>query len=334
LATAHESSESRSGSRIVVVIALFGNLVIACSKFVAAWMTGSSAMLSEGVHSLADTANELLLLYGLKRAQVPATVDHPFGHGREVYFWSFIVALLIFAVGAGVSFYEGVHRLMSPQPVRQVWATFAVLGVSFFFEGISWTAALRRLKRTKGDKGYIHAMRSSKDPTVFTVLLEDSAALLGLVIAFVGIALAAATGRSEFDAAASIGIALLLCATSYFLARETKALLIGERAHSHVQASLVRIAQGHPSIAHVNGVITAQLGPDQVLAALSAEFEDELRTPQIEACVEELEAKFKEAHPEIVAMFIKPQQHSVWVERRARLERAESASADTGTPPT
>jgi len=273
----------------------------------------------------------MLLLHGLKRARAPATVEHPFGQGREVYFWSFIVALLIFAVGAGVSFYEGVHRWLSPQPVKHVWANFAVLGVSFVFEGISWTAALRRLNQTKGDKGYIQAMRSSKDPTVFTVLLEDSAALVGLILAFAGIALAAATGRSEFDAAASIAISLLLCATSYFLAGETKALLIGERAHSHVQRSLEQIARSHPAIAQVNGVLTAQLGPDHVIAALSAEFDDELKTPQIEACVEELEAKFKQAHPEIVSVFVKPQKHAVWLARREKLEAASKGEPDDRT---
>lgn len=322
---AKEGSESRT----VVIIALIGNAGIACAKFVAAALTGSSAMLSEGVHSLADTANELLLLHGLKRASAPATVDHPYGHGREVYFWSFIVALLIFALGAGVSFYQGVHRLLSPEPVSHVWANFAVLGVSFFFEGISWTAALRRLNRSKGAMGYLAAIRSSKDPAVFTVLLEDTAALLGLIVAFAGIGLAAATGRSEFDAAASIVIALLLCVTSFLLARETKALLIGESALPQVQRSLARIARENRAIAQVNGIITTQLGPDHVLAALSAEFEDELTSPQIEACVEELEIAFKKSHPEIVAVFIKPQKHSVWAARRAKLAASDDPATDT-----
>jgi cation diffusion facilitator family transporter len=313
---------SKSENRTVVIIALAGNLVIAASKLAAAWMTGSSAMLSEGVHSLADTANEWLMLHGLKRANAPPNIEHPLGRGREVYFWSFIVALLIFALGATVSFYEGVHRWFSPKPVSHMSMNYAVLAISFLFEATSWGAALRRLRKTKGNRGYLDAMRRSKDPTIFTVLLEDSAALVGLVIAFIGITLAAATGRSEFDAAASVLIAVVLCITSFFLARETKALLIGEPAQPHVQASLMAMAERDPAVSHANGIITAQLGPDHVLAALSAEFEDHLNTPEIEACVQRLEAQFKSAHPEVIAVFIKPQTRTVWTSRRAILAEA------------
>jgi len=306
-------------NRTVVLIALAGNGLIAASKFVAAAFTGSSAMLSEAVHSVADTANEGLMLYGLKRAQKPPTLEHPFGQGREVYFWSFIVALLIFVVGAGVSFYDGISHWLNPRPTAHVFANYVVLAVSCVFEGISWGAAVRRIRRTKGNAGYFAAMRKSKDPTVFTVLIEDSAALIGLLLAFVGITLAATTGRPEFDAAASLLIGLLLCATSYFLARETKALLIGEPAHTHVQASIVRIAAADPAVAQANGVVTAQLGPDHVLAALSAEFEHDVSASEIEACVERLEKAVKAAHPEVVALFLKPQAHSVWSKRRAAL---------------
>jgi len=307
-------------SRFVVMVALVGNLLIAVSKFIAALVTGSSAMLSEGVHSAADTANELLLLYGLHRASAAPTVEHPFGHGREAYFWSFIVALLIFALGAGVSLYEGVHRLLQPRAVNHVAATFVVLAVSFVFEGTSWFFALQRVRRSKGRRSYFQAIRQSKNPAVFTVLLEDSAALLGLVLAFAGILAAVLTGRSEFDAIASILIGILLAATSFVLARETKALLIGEQAHSRVQSRLLQIAEAHPAVAHANGIFTAQLGPDHVLAALSAEFEDRLTTPQIEACILDLEQQFRAAHPEIVAVFVKPQTRATWAARREALE--------------
>jgi cation diffusion facilitator family transporter len=310
-------------SRFIVVAALAGNLLIAVSKFTAAFFTGSSAMLSEGVHSLADTANELLLLYGMHRANAAPTVEHPFGHGREAYFWSFIVALLVFALGAGVSFYEGVHRLLQPRSVSHVAASIGVLAISFVFEGTSWFLALRRVRRTKGQRSYFQAIRSSKNPAVFTVLLEDSAALLGLVIAFAGVATAALSGRAEFDAAASILIALLLAATSFILARETKGLLIGEQAHSNVQAELLQIADANAAIAHANGIFTAQLGPDHVLAALSAEFEDHLTTPQIETCILDLEQQFRAARPEIVAVFVKPQTRATWAHRRAALESDE-----------
>jgi len=311
-------------NRSVVVIALAGNGLIAASKFVAAAVTGSSAMLSEAVHSAADTANELLMLYGLKRARQPPTIAHPFGQGREVYFWSFIVALLIFLVGAGVSFYDGIAHWLNPRPVSHLYANYAVLALSFVFEGISWSVAMRRIRSSKGSAGYVEAMRRSKDPTVFTVLIEDSAALIGLALAFAGITLAALTGRPEFDAAASLLIGVLLCATSYFLARETKALLIGEPAYASVQASILKIAAADPAIARANGIVTAQLGPDHVLAALSAEFEDHLSTSEIEVCVGRLEAAVKEAHPEIVALFLKPQAHSVWSARRAQLTAASA----------
>ncbi|HEY0231327.1 MAG TPA: cation diffusion facilitator family transporter [Dokdonella sp.] len=316
---------AKQENRSVVVIALAGNGLIAASKFFAAAFTGSSAMLSEAVHSAADTANELLMLYGLARAQRPPTVAHPFGQGREVYFWSFIVALLIFLVGAGVSFYDGIAHWLNPRPVSHLLANYVVLALSCVFEGISWSVAVRRIRRTKGRAGYFEAMRRSKDPTVFTVLIEDSAALIGLLLAFAGITLAAVTGKPQFDAVASLLIGVLLCATSYFLARETKALLIGEPAHAHVQSSILRIAAADPAIARANGIVTAQLGPDHVLAALSAEFEDDLSTGQIEACVGRLETAVKAAHPEVVALFLKPQAHSVWSARRATLAAASTA---------
>jgi cation diffusion facilitator family transporter len=314
---------ARASSTTVVVIALFGNLGIAVIKFIAAFLTGSAAMGSEGVHSLADTANELLLLYGMRRANAPPDTKHPFGHGREAYFWGFIVALLIFAFGASVSFYQGVSRLLKPHTLGDLRAVYVVLAVSFVFEGISWWTAVRRIRRTKGKLGYYEAVRASKDPSIFTVLLEDSAALLGLIAALAGTVLADLTGRSEYDAAASLVIAVLLCVTSFLLARETKGLLIGEPAHSGLQRSIMEIARADSAIAHVNGVITAQLGPNHVLAALSAEFEDRLSTPAIEACVERVEAAIKSRHPEVVALFVKPQTRQVWAVRRAKLEPAE-----------
>src|SRR3954468_21452961 len=252
---------ARSDSTRVVVIALIGNLCITVSKFAAAVLTGSAAMASEGVHSLADTTNELLLLYGLHRANAPPDRRHPFGHGREAYFWSFIVALLILIVGASVSFYQGASRLQHPQPLSHIYAIYIVLAISFVFEGISWWSALSRIRKTKGALGYYEAFRVSKDPGVFTVLLEDSAALLGLIAAFIGAALTHATGRPEFDAGASIAIALLLCATSFLLARETKALLIGEPARGELQQSILEIAGKEACIVHTNGVVTVQLGP-------------------------------------------------------------------------
>lgn len=317
----------RSEGRLIVYLAIAGNALVALSKFVAAALTGSSAMLSEGVHSLADLANELLLLHGLRRADAPATPEHPFGHGREVYFWSFIVALMVFVVGASVSFFEGLSHWRHPHEIGHPFANYVVLGASFAFEGVSWVAALRAVRRKKGALGYFEAMRRSKDPTVFTVLLEDSAALIGLVIAFAGIALAASTGEPRFDAAASLLIAALLAATSYFLARETKGLLIGEPAHPHVQKLVLDIARNDSAVRHANGVITAQLGPDHVLVALSAEFADGMRSDDIEASVRRIEDAIAAQRPDVVGVFVKPQSQATWEERRAAL-----SSPDTLAP--
>jgi uncharacterized protein (TIGR02284 family) len=311
----------------VVLLALGGNFAIAVAKFAAAAFTGSSAMASEGVHSLVDTSNELLLLHGLRRSQAPPSAAHPFGHGREVYFWSFMVALLIFALGACVSLYGGVLHLLQPRPLRDLGVNYAVLGVSCVFEGISWRASWRELRRADPSGSVFEAVRRSKDPSTFTVFLEDSVALAGLAIAAIGIAIAHALGRPEADAIASIAIAILLALASMFLARETKALLIGEQAHPRLRASLLRIAAADAAVQQANGVVTAQLGPDRVLAALSAEFPDELRTPDIEDCVARLEQAIRQAHPEVVVLFVKPQVHAVWARRRERLDHTDAFAA-------
>jgi len=213
---------AHGGSKTVIYAALAGNLAIAVTKFVAAFFTGSSAMLSEGVHSLVDTGNGGLLLYGMHRAARPADRTHPLGHGRELYFWSFIVALLVFALGAGVSFYEGVVHIMAPEPVANPRINYIVLGLSVLFEGSSWYVALKEFRREKGKQGWLQAVQSSKDPSVYTVLFEDSAALLGLVVAFAGILAAELLDMPELDGAASIGIAIILGATAIFLAPRRK----------------------------------------------------------------------------------------------------------------
>ena len=311
-----------SESRTVVLIALAGNFAIAASKFVAATVTGSAAMASEGVHSLADTVNELLLLYGMRRARMPPDAAHPFGHGREAYFWSFVVALLVFALGAGVSFYQGLTRLRNPHPLDDLRPVYVVIAVAFVVEGISWWSALRRMRRCIGAHGYYGAIHRSKDPDVFTVLLEDTAALLGLLFALAGTVLADVTGDSTYDALGSLAIAGLLCITSFVLARETKALLIGEPADPGLHAAILDVAAHDAAIAHANGVITVQLGPNQVIATLSAEFEDALTSPAIEACIERIESAIRARHPEIVALFVKPQTREVWAARRARVTSA------------
>ncbi|WP_235577829.1 cation diffusion facilitator family transporter [Rhodanobacter sp. Root561] len=294
--------------------------MIAIAKFVAAGITGSSAMLSEGVHSLVDTVNELLLLYGLRRAARPPDRTHPFGYGRELYFWSFIVALLVLAMGAGVSFYEGVMHIRQPEPVARPLMNYLVLAVSFVFEGSSWWVALREFRARKGRLGYFEAFRLSKDPATFTVLLEDSAALLGLLVALAGLVSAQLLAQPVLDGVASIGIAAVLSLSALLLARETKGLLIGEPAHPVVGEAILAIAAGDAGVRCANGVLTVQMGPSQVVATLSAEFEDALTTPQIEACINRIEKQAKQAHPEIVSLFIKPQTAETWRTRRHMIE--------------
>lgn len=305
----------------VVVAALFGNVAIAVTKFGAFAFTGSSAMLSEAVHSLVDTSNELLMLHGMRRAARPVDEAHPFGHGRELYFWSFIVALLVFALGAGVSLYEGVRHLRHPEPTSHPLANYLVLGASLVFEGLSWRVAMRAFRRSKGGMGWFEAFRRSKDPTTFTVLFEDTAALAGLAVALAGVALAQWTGDPRFDGAASVGIGLILAVTAALLARETKALLVGESADASVREAILRIADADGDVRCANGVLTQQFGPDTVVAALSADFHDHLDTPRIEACIRRIEAGVQAAHPEVVALFVKPQTAETWKQRVLRARR-------------
>ncbi|WP_027161101.1 cation diffusion facilitator family transporter [Mesorhizobium sp. WSM1293] len=316
------------GSKKVIYAALAGNLAIALTKFAAAAFTGSSAMLSEGVHSLVDTGNGGLLLYGMHRAARPADRTHPLGHGRELYFWSFIVALLVFALGAGVSFYEGVVHIMAPEPVANAKVNYIVLGLSFLFEGSSWWVALKEFRRQKGRQGWLQAVQSSKDPSVYTVLFEDSAALLGLIVAFAGILAAELLEMPELDGAASIGIGLILGATAIFLARESKGLLIGEPASPEVQMKVLAIAQQDPAVQRANGVLTVHMGPTEIVAGLSIEFEDQLTAPEIEACVERLEAQLKKEMPEITRLFVKPQTSGTWEQRRRLIDSASDPALD------
>ncbi len=314
-----EAMDTRSDSRLVVYAALAGNLLIAATKFAAAGFTGSSAMLSEGVHSVVDTGNQALLLYGHHRASLPPDEAHPLGYSRELYFWSFIVALLVFALGAGVSVYEGVQHILHPHRVEDIVVNYVVLGVSFVFEFATWLVALKHFRESKGNVGYLRAIRRSKDPMVFTVLFEDSAALIGLFIAFAGIFMAQALDAPRLDGVASIGIGIVLATTALLLARETKGLLIGEAASRRVQRAIVEIAEQDPDVQAVNDVLTDHLGPQQIIVAISAEFEDHLTAPQIEACVLRLEKALAERHPEIIAVFIKPQSARTWKARKGKI---------------
>jgi len=305
-------------------VALAGNLVIAVAKFAAAWFTGSSAMLSEGAHSLVDCGNEVLLLYGMRRAARPPDLAHPFGHGREVYFWSFIVALLFFALGAGVSFYEGIQHLLHPQEIRYFSVTYGVLMVSMLCEGISLRVAVKEFAKQKGDLGYVEAIRRSKNPATFTVLLEDSAALLGLSIAFVGILGAQLLHMPALDGIASLGISVILGTMAVFLAVETKGLLLGEQASPVLEAAILRAASADPAVHGANGVYTVHIGPEQIVAELSVAFERDADAAEIERSVERIEAAIRAEHPEVLMLFVKPQAQQTWQARLAGIEAASS----------
>jgi cation diffusion facilitator family transporter len=294
-------------SKRVVVAALVGNVLVATTKLAAALITGSSAMMSESVHTAADTGNELLLLYGLRRAARPADADHPFGHGRELYFWSFVVALLVFALGAGVSIYEGVSHVLHPVAITNPGVNYAVLVVALVFESGSWWVAFGEFRSAKGDLGYLEAVRRSKDPATFIVLAEDTGAIAGIFIAFVGNVAAQVLNRPVFDGAASIAIGALLGLTALVLARETKGLLIGEPARSELVSSICRMAREHAGVESSNGLFTVHLGPRQVLAVLSVEFQDTLTAPEVEFIVADLEDQVRKVHPEVVSVLVKPQ---------------------------
>jgi cation diffusion facilitator family transporter len=310
---------SSVSSRKVLYAALVGNLLVALTKFAAATVTGSSAMLSEAVHSLVDTGNEVLLLYGLRRADQPADEAHPFGHGRELYFWSFVVALIIFAVGAGVSIFEGIRHVLSPVAIIRPGVNYAVLALALVFEGASWTVAFKEFHAGKGDQGYLEAARRSKDPTTFMVLFEDTAAVLGVLIALAGTALAEALDLPVLDGVASIAIGGLLGVVASFLARESKGLLIGEPARSDVVASICAIARSHRGVERSNGLFTVHIGPRQVVAAISVDFADELSAREVETIVAEVEDRVRQAHPEVISLLIKPQSTAAFEKARERL---------------
>ncbi|MDB6085680.1 MAG: putative Cation-efflux pump [Gammaproteobacteria bacterium] len=298
---------AKSGTLMAVRAALAGNLLVAVTKFVAASVTGSAAMLSEAVHSLSDTVNEVLLLYGIARSARPADPSHPFGYGRELYFWSFVVALLIFALGAGVSFYEGLNRVLAPQPIEHPRVIYTVLALSLVFEGTSWWISVRAFRAAKQNLGWWEAFRKSKDPPAFIVVFEDSAAVLGILAAAAGTGAALLTGDPRWDGAASLVIAAILAAVAALLAQESKNLLIGERADPVLSAAILRIASGIAGVCSANGIVTVQIAPHSVIATLSLDFFDTLRAPEIERAVVELENQIRRSHPEVSALFVKPQ---------------------------
>lgn len=304
-----------SSSKKVIYAALAGNTLIALTKFVAAFLTGSSAMLSEAFHSCVDTGNQVMLLWGLRAARKPPSEQFPFGRGKEIYFWSFVVAIMIFAVGAGLSVYEGVsHILHTPEQMSDPTVNYIVLGFAVIFEGLAWFFALREFRKHKGKLGYFEAVKRGKDPSMFVVLFEDSAAALGLIVAFVGIALSQWTGNPVYDGVASVIIGVILGIVAAWLAFETKSLLIGEAAEPEVVEGIRELCYDAPEVNRVNELLTMHVGPNTVIANVSVDFVDECTATQIEEVVRKIDRRIREQFPRVKRVFIEAEP---WVRERS-----------------
>ncbi len=316
-----------SGSKKVIYAAMIGNGLIAVAKFVGAFITGSSAMLSEGIHSVVDTGNQGLLLYGMARSTRPADDKHPFGYASEIYFWAFIVAILIFSIGSGISLYHGIEKVLHPHPIEDPTINYIILSLAMVFEGVAWWVAFKEFSTTKGKKSLFQAVKESKDPTVFTVLFEDTAAMLGLIVALIGIWIAVTFDMPVFDGAASILIGIILAGTAIVLALETKGLLIGEAAAPEVVAEITALINAQPAIVEMNEIRTLHRGPNDVLLALSVDYEDEILAGVVEKTNTDLEFAIKERFPSVKRLFIEvqsAQHHAEELARAAELREKES----------
>jgi cation diffusion facilitator family transporter len=303
--SAAKLAQRESGKRPIALYgAMAGNLFIAVSKFIAAWITGSSAMLSEGIHSVVDTGNQLLLLLGVYRSRKPPDELHPFGHGKELYFWSLIVAILLFGIGGGMSVYEGIIHVMHPQPVTDPVWSYIVLGVAFIAEGTSWVIALKEFSPSVEAKNAWQALRLSKDPAIFTVLAEDSAALAGIIVAFLGVFLGNFLSNPYLDGVASIIIGIILAAVAFFLAFESRDLIVGESAGSSMTKRICEIAQAEPGVRSVRKSLTMHFGPEQVLLAMEIEFKPDLSASDVASVIDRMETKIRQAMPQVVNIFI------------------------------
>jgi cation diffusion facilitator family transporter len=291
-------------SKIAIYGAIAANVAIAVTKFVVAGITGSSAMLSEGIHSGVDTLNGILLLVGLRLSQRPATSEHPFGHGKELYFWSLIVAVLIFGLGGGVSFYEGVQHVRLPEPMQDPMWNYVVLGAAGLFEGWSFVVALRQFRKQAGSTPFWEALHRSKDPSTYTVLAEDAAALAGLVIAALGIALSHALALPQLDGIASILIGLLLAGVAVALIRESRGLLIGEGIRPETAQAIRSIALAQPNVRDVGRVLSMYIGPDDVLVTMDLDFADGTVAADAGTAIAAVERQVRERYPMIKRLFV------------------------------
>lgn len=292
-----------SESKTAIVAAIMGNLAIAATKFVAAAFTGSSAMLSEAIHSIVDTGNGGLMLLGVHRSRKPPDFEHPFGHGRELYFWTLIVAILIFAIGGGMSIYEGIAHILHPTPSENPFWSYAVLALAAVFEGTSWYFGWKAFSAERGEQGLLEAIHTSKDPTSFSVLLEDSAALLGLLFAFLGIFLGRQLGLAYLDGVASVIIGALLCVVALLMVYESKGLLIGEGVDRETLRALHELVEGDPAVEHVQHLHTIYQGAHVVLLIIELRFESTISALDVRSAVARLKNSIQERYPEIERIF-------------------------------
>jgi cation diffusion facilitator family transporter len=297
-------SEGSEGSVRTVAFAIAANVGIAVLKFVAAALSGSSAILAEAIHSVVDTADGVLLYVGLRRGKLPADEQHPFGHGKELYFWTLVVAILVFAVGGGMSVFEGITHLMEPRRLTNPVWSYAVLLGSIVFESISWTVAWRQFKKERHGRGIWQTIEDSKDPSTFAVLFEDSAALLGLVVATAGITLELLLRSSIPDALASIVIGLILMGTAVTLARATQSLLVGETADREIVEGIRRIAAADRDVARTGRVLAVHFGPHEIVAQLELVFDPRLRAEEVAKTIDRLQRALRERYPDLKSISV------------------------------
>lgn len=293
-----------SGSKLPIYSAIAANLAIAIAKFVAAAISGSSAMVSEAIHSIVDTGNGALLLVGIHKSKKPADENHPFGHGKEIYFWSLIVAILIFSIGGGMSIYKGIAHISEPVTLTDPFWSYIVLAIAFVFEGTALFLAVKSFKKQKGTNSYWKAIKISKDPGSFAIILEDTAALLGLIFAFAGLFFSHYLNDPRFDAYASVIIGLLLAFIAAILAKESKGLLIGEGASSQMSQSILSIVHADEAVDKAKKPLTMYFGPNEVFLAIDIRFKQNQSSLEIEQTVRRLEKAIRESHPIIKRIFI------------------------------
>ena len=295
------------GSKLAIYASIVANVLIAATKFTAAAFTGSSAMIAEGVHSLVDCADGTLLLLGHARSRRPPDERHPFGYGQELYFWTLIVAILFFALGGGMSVYEGISHIRHPEPISDPRWNYVVLGIAALIDGTSFTIAMREFRRTMAGRGFWETVRASKDPSIFTVVLEDSADLVGLSLAFLGIYFSHRLGMPVLDGLASIGIGLVMATVAVILIIESKALLIGEGADPAVVACISEAAASDAALRGVHHPHTVHMGPTEVLVTLGVELHPDLSADDVARAIGRLDARVREAVPDVKHVYIDAQ---------------------------